>query len=290
MFNVRLLFVSLVWGMNFSLIKGALRDFGPMSFTLVRFALASLSLFAVLLAKRVPLRVPKEDRLPLLWLGLSGITLYSIFFMLGLARTSASNSALLIALSPLFAALFQAIGGRERFGKRAVVGFAFAAAGVVLIVRDRPGELAFAVDRLKGDLLTLCASALWALYTISARPVLARHDPAKVTAYAMASGCVLLLPFSADELSRQDWPSIAAGSWASLAFAAFIAGGAAYTLWYGGVKQLGPTRTAVYHFLVPVVAVAFAALFFGERITLFQIAGGIAILSGVSLVQLRRNT
>jgi len=288
MFNLRLLFVSLVWGMNFSLIKTALSDFGPMSFTLLRFALASLSLFAALVIMRVPLRVSREDRLPLIGLGLSGIALYSIFFMEGLTRTSASNSALLISLSPLFAALIQAMGRKERIGKLAIAGLVLAAAGVVLIIRDRPGDLAFGADRLKGDLLTLCASALWAFYTLSARPILARHHPMKVTAYAMGIGCILLLPYGAGELTAQDWAPIAARSWASLAFSAFIAGGAAYSLWYDGVKQLGATRTAVYHFLVPVVAVAFAALLFGERVTLFQLLGGAAILSGVALVQRKR--
>ena len=287
--NVRLLFVALVWGMNFSLIKGALVDLGPMTFTVIRFALASLSLFGVLIAMGVPLRVSRGDRLPLFGLGLSGIALYSIFFMLGLARTSASNSALLISLSPLFAALIQAVGKKERLGGMAVFGLLLAAAGAVLIIRDRPGDLSFSVDRLKGDLLTLCASALWATYTLSARPVLARHDPVKVTAYAMAAGTILLLPYGAGEILRQDWPGISLSSWGSLLFSAFVAGGAAYSLWYDGVKQLGATRTAVYHFLVPVVAVLFAAIVFGERITTFQVAGGIAILSGVALVQRSRS-
>ena len=77
-------------------------------------------------------------------------------------------------------------------------------------------------------------------------------------------------------------------SWAALAFSAFISGGVGFTLWYQGVKKIGVTRTVVYHYIVPFVAVLFAALFLGERITVPQIAGGVSILAGVYLVQRRK--
>lgn len=285
MLSLRLIFVSLVWGVNFAFIKYALRDFGPLSFTVVRFALAAAALFLLLAVRRTPLRVPREDRLPLIGLGLTGITLYSILFMEGLRMTSASNSALLIAMSPLYAAIIQAVRGKERISRFALAGTVLAAVGVFLIIRDKPGGLTLGGEGLRGDLLTICASVLWAVYTLSARPLLARQDAVKVTAYSMAAGGILLIPFSLEDLARQDWTSITAASWAALLFAALIAGSAAYSLWYGGVKRLGVNRTIVYHYLVPLVAVVFAALFLGERITLSQVLGGTAVLSGVYLAQ-----
>ncbi|HWR71616.1 MAG TPA: DMT family transporter, partial [Nitrospirota bacterium] len=117
MLSLRLIFVSLVWGVNFAFIKYALRDFGPLSFTIARFLLAAAALFVLLMLRRVPLRVSREDRIPLIVLGLAGITFYSIFFMYGLRSTTASNSALLIAMSPLFAALIQTVRGKERLSR-----------------------------------------------------------------------------------------------------------------------------------------------------------------------------
>ncbi len=288
MMNLRLIFVSLVWGVNFAFIKYALRDFGPLSFTIARFLLAAAALFALLGLRGVPLRVSGEDRLPLIGLGLAGITFYSIFFMYGLRYTTASNSALLIAMSPLFAALIQAVRGKERLSRHALAGTLLAAFGVFLIIRDKPGGLSLSAEGLQGDLLTICASVLWALYTLSARPLLARHDPVKVTAYTMVAGSILLTPLGAGELLQQDWSAVGDLSWAAFLFSAFIAGSAAYSLWYQGVKQLGVTRTIVYHYLVPVVAVVFASFFLGERITLFQVLGSGMVLSGVYLVQ-RKN-
>ncbi len=287
MFNLRLLFVAIIWGINFSVVKFALADFSPLSFTITRFFLSALFLFCVMAATGERPAVPREDRLPFIRLGLVGITLYNIFFMYGLKYTSASHSALLISMSPLFAALIQALIGRERPSLPTVAGLGLAASGVYLVIGTHGPGISSPAG-MTGDLLTICASFCWALYTIMAKPLVERHAPVKVTAYSMLAGSVLLLPLGAGELTRQAWASVAAGSWAALAFAAILSGGVGFSLWYQGVKRIGVTRTIAYHYLVPFVAVVFATLFLGEGITPLQAAGGGAILGGVAVVQRRR--
>ena len=285
MLDLRLLFVALVWGVNFAIVKFALGDFSPLSFTITRFLLAALFLFCVMLISREPPGIERKDRLAFVRLGLVGITFYNIFFMYGLQYTSASHSALFISLSPLFAVLIQAASGRERLTARVVVGIAFATAGTVLIIISNAGGLQFSSEGVFGDMLTLVGSLLWALYTTASRPLLERYSPVKITAYCMAIGSVLLLPFGAYELYNQQWSAISAHAWAALGFSAVVPGGIAFSLWYQGVKRLGVTRTIAYHYLVPFVAVIFAAFFLGEHVTLTQISGGCAIIGGVALVQ-----
>jgi drug/metabolite transporter (DMT)-like permease len=86
-------------------------------------------------------------------------------------------------------------------------------------------------------------------------------------------------------LIGQHWASLSLRTWSATAFSAFIAGGAAYALWYRGVKRIGVTRTIVYHYVMPFAAVLFAALAAGEKIAPLQMIGGTAILVGVYLVQ-----
>lgn len=286
--DLRLILVSIIWGINFSAIKFALTEFHPLGFTVLRFALAAAFLLIVLLINRDPLTIDRQDRWAIIRLGLYGIALYNIFFMYGLQYTTAANSAMLISLSPLFGALIAAASGRERLSPRMIAGLALATAGVILVIRSRHDGFAFTLSGMGGDLLTLCATLCWALYSIAAKPLLERYSATKVTAYAMTAGTVLLLPLSLPGLVSQSWASISAASWSAAAFAAFIAGGAAYVLWYQGIKRIGVTRTMVYHYLMPFAAVLFAAAFLRERITLLQVAGGAAILSGVYLVQKQR--
>jgi drug/metabolite transporter (DMT)-like permease len=287
MLSLRLLFVAVAWGINFSAVKFALTDFHPLGFTVIRFALASLFLFAVMGVSHESFSIDRRDSFAIVKLGFLGITLYNIFFMYGLRYTTAANSALLISLSPLFAALTQAFLGKERLTAPIGAGLVLASFGVLLIIRSHDVDLSFSLSRMTGDFLTLCATLTWTLYTIMAKPLLEKYSALKITAHSMFAGSLLLLPASIPGLCNQSWSAISMLSWFALAFAAFIAAGIAYVFWYNGVKALGVTRTMVYHYIMPFAAVLFAAVVLGEKITRFQIVGGASILLGVYLVQLR---
>jgi drug/metabolite transporter (DMT)-like permease len=285
MFDLRLLFVALVWGVNFAFVKFALTDFLPLSFTIVRFFVAALFLAGVMFVTGEPFAIERRDRLAIVKLGFIGITLYNIFFMYGLKYTTASHSALFISLSPLFAVLLQARRGKERLTPAIALGLLLASAGVYLVISGRQGGFSFTASGLAGDLLTLCAAVLWALYTLKAKPLLEKYSAVTITAYGMAAGSVLLLPIGLHELFRQSWTAVSSQAWAAFVFSAIVSAGIAFSLWYQGVRRLGVTRTVAYHYLVPFVAVVFAVLFLGERVTLLQVAGGIAIIGGVAVVQ-----
>jgi drug/metabolite transporter (DMT)-like permease len=284
MLDPRLLFVAVVWAVNFAFVKYALADFSPLSFTVARFALASLFLIGAMLAYRQPLTMDRSDIGPVIRLGFVGITMYNLLFMFGLKYTTASNSSLFISTSPIFAALVLALTRKRGISLPAALGLVLSTAGVFLIIQSA-GGVTLSLRDMVGDLLTLCAALFWALYTIMARPLVEKYSPLKITAYSMAAGTVLLLPLGAADLARQSWNTIPVESWAAFCFSTFISAGVAFTLWYEGVRRLGVSRTVVYHYLVPLVAVVFAALFLNERIEALQVIGGGMILIGVYVVQ-----
>ena len=190
MLNSRLILVSVIWGVNFAFVKYALSDFLPLSFTIVRFSLAALFLFLVMLIRRESLALERRDLGAIIKLGIIGITLYNLLFMEGLNNTTASNSALFISSSPLFAVLILSLSNRKRIQAHIVVSLALATLGVFLIIHDKSGGLSFSRRDLAGDLLTICAAAFWALYTVKAGPLLEKYSALKVTAYSMAAGTV----------------------------------------------------------------------------------------------------
>jgi drug/metabolite transporter (DMT)-like permease len=61
--------------------------------------------------------------------------------------------------------------------------------------------------------------------------------------------------------------------------------GVAYFFWYRGLRVLGPTRTAVYANLQPIVALLVAWPLLNETPTLFQIVGAVTIIAGVFLTR-----
>jgi len=114
--------VVLMWASTFVLFKVAWRNVDPVAFTAVRFAAIVLLAGAVLALSRnrVPLR--RADVPLIVASGLCGYFLYQLFFVLGLDRTSAVASAILVATHPLFSVLFLWMLWRERPTRIQLVG------------------------------------------------------------------------------------------------------------------------------------------------------------------------
>ena len=71
-------------------------------------------------------------------------------------------------------------------------------------------------------------------------------------------------------------------NWMNIAFLGLLASAASFVLWSAACRAIGVVKTTVALYLTPVVGVAFAAAFLGERVTGMQIAGGCMILAGVA--------
>jgi drug/metabolite transporter (DMT)-like permease len=277
--DLGMLAVVLIWGLNFSVTKGAFDTFPPLAFTAVRFAIASVLL--VLLVRRVE----GEGRLPagalarLVVLGVVGNTLYQIAFISGLARTSASNSALILAAMPPVTAVAAAALGVDPARPRVLGGVLMATIGLALVVlADAPG---LAGGRLTGDLLSLAAVGCWAAYTIGLRRVPPEVSPLRVTSVTTVAGLPGLLLAGTPELLRMDWGQVGTGGWAALAYSTVFSLLVAYVLWNRSVAEVGPSRTVIYMCLTPLVAVAGATVMLHEHPEPVQGVGAILILSGV---------
>ena len=103
--HVMLIAMSFVWGVNFPIIKGALAELSPLSFNAIRFSTASLLLLALLYFREKNFSIRKGDISCFILLALVGNTVYQLFFIHGIARTTASNSSLILATTPIFIVL-----------------------------------------------------------------------------------------------------------------------------------------------------------------------------------------
>jgi drug/metabolite transporter (DMT)-like permease len=274
--------VVLLWGVNFAAIKVALAEINPLAFAVLRFALASTVLVALVRLSGGSLAVPRADWPIVLLLGLVGHTVYQLLFTLGLARTSSGHSALILALVPVFVAVIGTALGIDRLRWLGWAGVALSFAGLVILVGGS-GELDG--PSRSGDLLTLGAALAWSLYTVLGRPVLERHSPLKLTAVTMVVGTVGLAVAGAGAVRAQDWGAVSYRTWALTVYATLGGLVVAYVIWYAGVQRLGGARTAVYSNLVPVVALFVSLAALGERLAPVQLAGAIVVVTGVWLTR-----
>ena len=283
--DLGMLLVALIWGVNFTVTKGAFARFPPLAFTGVRFALASLLLIPVVRHLEGTEPLPRGVLARLVLLGLVGNTLYQLGFISGLDRTTASNSALILASMPSIVALL-AVGLRfEPLRPKVLGGVLVATLGVVLVVAARGAG--FGAATMAGDLLTLGAVICWAGYTLGLRVLPPEVSPLRVTMVTTVAGMPGLVLAGMPEMLAMDWAAVGWQGWAALAYATLLSLLVAYLIWNRSVKVVGPSRTVIYMCLTPLIAVASAAAFLGERPRPLQAVGAALILGGVLLT--RRN-
>ena len=276
--------VILIWGINFSVVKLALRDFSPLAFNGVRFGLATAVMVVILVLRGESFRLARRDLLPIVFLGLSGHTLYQLVFIFGLAATIPANSALLMATSPIFVAIYGRVLGIERTNRLIWAGIVLSFAGILMVIGGG-GEVSLGGGTLRGDLLILAAAMLWAAYTTASKPLLTRYSPIKVTALSMVAGTIPFVVISVPALLRQDWGASTISGWGALLYSAVFAVVVGYVIWYTSVQRVGNARTAVYSNLLPVVAGVIGWLLLGDRLTPLQLVGAAVVLAGIMLTR-----
>lgn len=270
------------WGLSYGLTKLAFREWRPLVFTGTRFlAMAGIALAVLAAQGRLGVIVGRE-RTRFALGGLLGFTLYQLGFTLGLERTSAVASTLLVATIPLFSLLFLRLGGVEPVGRSQWAGVALATAGIVLFVGGAPGGLRLTEARL-GDLLSLGAAASFALYGIVIKPLAARHPASTVLAATLLVGSVPLVPLGLAAAPAQAWDAISAVGWTVWLYAVAFPIYLAYTWWAEAIALRGVAATAPYVLLVPMVGGLFALLWLGETVGPASAAGAILTLFGLAL-------
>ncbi|MBJ6762940.1 EamA family transporter [Myxococcaceae bacterium JPH2] len=273
--------VVLVWGTNYTLVKEALGSMPPLAFISIRFALAAVAMGALLLAVEGWKPLPWKTLARLGVLGLVGNTVYQVLFISGLAHTTAANTGMLSAVTPVMIAVLGATLGVERITRSLVVSLVLAVAGMVLVVSVRGPEMS--AQTRWGDTLILGSSVCWALYTVGIRTVGPEVSALRITALTMLTGAPGVVLAGAREVQALDFSQVSTGAWVALVYSALIPLVAAYFLWGRSVQKVGTNRTALYNTGVPVVAALTAWAVRGEQPTAPQALGTAFILTGVLL-------
>jgi drug/metabolite transporter (DMT)-like permease len=280
-----MLLTTLIWAINFSFIKIALDEFSPLAFNGIRMAFASVILVLVLFITKQGFGVPRKDIWKLVVLGVIGNTVYQLLFIHGINLTTASNTSIIMAMTPASVALLSSLCKHENIHWAAWFGIALSFVGFYLVITKQPGEFVFSWENLRGDMMIFCGNIVWALYTVFSKPLLSRITPLKWSSLTLAVGTVFYLPFCYPAFSRQDFGHISFKAWAMLAFSGMFALAVSYVIWYASVKRVGNSKTVIYGNIVPIFTIIFAAIFLAERIGLWQAVGGLIILAGVYLTR-----
>lgn len=284
-----LLLMALIWGVNYSAVKYGGHALTPLLFTWARVLGAALTLLAAaviqrrLNGRRWPAR---RDVLVLLSLGIIGNGLYQLCFVFGVSRTRVADAVLIVASAPALIALISWMRGVERIRPRVIAGIATTIVGVAVVmigsVTDGGQHQA---GTLLGTMLVSAGVIFWSVYTVAVQPYTVRVDPVQLNAITMAGGMIPLVFLTPMAIGNAPFHTAPALGWWCLFYSSVVSLGIGYLFWYRGIKVLGPTRTAAYANLQPVVAILTGWILLGETPTLWQAIGTVAIIGGIFLTR-----
>lgn len=293
--DVSLILVALIWGVNMTVMKHAITELDPYLFNALRLSLSAIVLgLCAWLEKKSRSSIPIADnplsrsQTLLIICGFSILTgaVYQIIFVMGMDRTTAGNTALIMSSIPMWTAIVSVILVRERLGRLAWIGLTITFLGTGIVTLQKAGIDVSAVN-LTGNLMVLVSALAWAIAAVISRPILSYVSPIKLAFLATLG--TLPIHFLATRLLShfETAKSINGVVLICILYSGIFSTGFAYAMWNYGVQQIGASHAAIFQNLVPLVALICSGVFLGESVTPAQLLGGLLIIAGLFVV--RRN-
>jgi drug/metabolite transporter (DMT)-like permease/membrane-associated phospholipid phosphatase len=274
--DLLLLLVTLIWGSTFVMVKDATASYPIFPFLTLRFGLAALALLLI-----------GWRRLPSLgWKGVGAGVLIGLFLFsgyalqtFGLRYTSASKAGFITGLSVVIVPVLSTLLLRRRPTPGAFIGVCLATVGLALLTLDHDRSIAI------GDLLVLGCALSFALHIVAVSAFAPRMDPLALTIIQVAT--VTLASGTITLFTDRPWPQPGPSAWLAAGFTGVLATAVAFFAQTAMQRFTTPTHTALIFAGEPVFAALFGVLLAGDVITARGLAGGILIITGTVVSELR---
>jgi drug/metabolite transporter (DMT)-like permease len=281
------LILSLIWGSTWSFIKVGLRDLPPITFAAVRFLIAAVILWLIVVLRRSAIPRTRRDWLIMAWTGLIAFTVnYGLIFW-GEQYIASGLAAVLQATIPAFGLVIAHFYlPAERMTMRKLAGVVIGIAGVGLIFYD---QLKIeGVAALWGSAALLMSSICAAYSNVLVKAHCRHLDPAALAGGQMLCGLAPLLVFGAlwegnPFLLRWTEPAVF-----SILYLALVGSALAFLLYYWLVRKIEVTKTMLIALVTPVIALLIGVIRLDEEVSWRVGTGSAAILSGISLILVQR--
>jgi drug/metabolite transporter (DMT)-like permease len=275
--------ICLIWGTTWLAIKIGLDGVPPFLAAGLRFALASLVLFAIVALRGLKIRMNRDGLLAVLSCGFLGFTLSYACVYWAEQYVSSGVVAIFYCTMPLFTALLSRFWTRsENLPPRKIGGILVAMGGTVVLFLHARGLGPQNGPRMAVALLSVLAAAV---NLVSVKKYGRELNVFVLNACAMAIGAAGLLALSALFESRASLAWSRANACA-IVYLALIGSVAAFQSYYTLVKLMDATRLSLISLIFPLVAVLLGHAYLHEPIPARRWAGMALVLVGVGVTVL----
>ena len=250
----------------------------------VRFTIGAALFWLLVLALRSldTRRVSRRDVAIGSALGAVGYSAQAGLYFLALERIDASLLSLILYTFPAMVTVAVIVLGRERFSTRRFVALALTSTGLVLVLAGA-GAGTFTAA---GAALAFGAACVYTAYILSSQGVASRMSPYLLSAFVCTGGA-LTLAIATSVVGDFHPHAVTATGWLWLACIALVSTVVAISLFFAGLRRVGPSSASILATVEPVVTVLLAYIVFTETLTAVQILGATLVLASVVALQAR---
>ncbi|EMU5562130.1 DMT family transporter [Vibrio parahaemolyticus] len=278
------LFTVMIWGGNSIVNKMAASTIEPSAMSFYRWFVAMVLLTPFCLPAVIKQRhVIRPYLTKLAFLALLGMVLnQSLGYYAGLT-TTASNMALITSLVPLISVFLSVPLLGKSVSMLSIVGGVISLGGLAFMLGHGDVTDFLHQDMTQGDSLMLLAALVYAAYCVLLKRWKMPFNSLTLVYMQGFFSVIMLTPLwlSSEQLlpSQEALPLIAYAGIAASIFAPLM--------WVKAIDLIGADSSAMFMNLMPVVSVALASTLLGEEIHVYHIIGGLMVISGVILSQIK---
>jgi drug/metabolite transporter (DMT)-like permease len=279
---VLLAVLTVVWGINWPVMKIGVTGFPPLAFRTLSMWLGLPVLWAVLRLRRVPLVIAGRDWRQLSLLTITNMVVWHVLVIVAVQALSSGRAAILGYTMPIFSALWGVTAFGERLRPRFVVGIVAAAAGVTLLLWHEFDTIA---GRPWAAVGMLVAAAVWALGTQQMRRT-SIAAPTLAIVFWMTLLTALVMTTATVLFERDRWHAPGDATIASIAYNAVLIFGFAQPIWLILARNLPPIASSMSVMLIPVLGTVSGAWWLHERLHWQDAAAIVLVLVAIASVML----
>ena len=258
---VALVLLTLMWGVNWPVMKLSLREMTPLYFRAVTMTGGVLLLIGWYRNRGAKLALPPGILPRVVMLLVPNILGWHTLSIFGVQALASGRAAILGFTMPIFTVLFGVALFREKMTPRLWLATGCAAGAVMLLLWH---ELATIAGRPAGMVWMLSAAACWAIGTLLLKRMPLQVPTEALTVWMIGLSVPVLWMLAITLEQAPSW-SFSPTMWAALAYGFAINYGAAQIIWFGIARSLPPVASALSIMFVPVIGLGSAMWITGER-------------------------
>lgn len=278
--SLLMLVLVTLWGLDYSVAKTALEVFRPLNLMFFKYAGGLVVMFILKLAIDRKFTVRKQDIVMFILCALVGQVMYYFCEYSAMEYIPVSLITIILAFVPIVSILIERIAFKRKFSAKMAVWLLVCIIGIALVIGADFRILL--QGKAIGYLLAFGAVMCWNAYNFLTEKISEHYTSLTMSFNQLLCTTLISLPYAIHVMppASEFTPNLIL----RLAYLGMGSAGLGYLILVRGIRDLGPTISAMFTNFMPVTSTIFGWLILGEHLGWLQIVGGLIVIVASCIV------